>query len=511
MTGRFINNKKILLAAFVVVFFVVACGQFTSLNYSNLPTPGWTPSNLATSTRTIVFISTPTQPEVIFITPTPDPPKPLPTLRAEAENYVVQSGDTLNKIAGRYGISVYAISRANELVNPNLIEIGQVLVIPPPDPDATAPAFKIIPDSEFVYGPSTVDFDIASFIQEQAGYLAYYSEPVDGMPMSGAQVVERIAQEYSVNPRLLLSLLEYQSAWVSQGNPKEETLIYPMRFYDGWRTGLYRQLAWAADNLNHGYYLWRVNSLPILSLADGLVVPMEPTVNSGTVGVQYLFSLLYGRQDWEQAISEGGLSAIFTSLFGYPFDLAVEPLIPDDLVQPAMQLPFEPGEIWSFTGGPHGGWGDGSGWAALDFAPPGDPRGCVLSDAWVAAVADGLVVRSENGAVVQDLSGDGHEQTGWSILYLHIDSHNRVEPGIYLQAGDRIGHPSCEGGISSGTHLHIARRYNGEWIPADQSIPFVMDGWISNGYGSRYNGYLYQDGQVIEALNGRYSANAIQR
>jgi LasA protease len=176
-----------------------------------------------------------------------------------------------------------------------------------------------------------------------------------------------------------------------------------------------------------------------------------------------------------------------------------------------MQLPFEPGEIWSFTGGPHGGWGDGSAWAALDFAPPGGPRGCVLSSSWVVAVADGLVVRSEYGAVVQDLAGDGYEQTGWSILYLHIDSHNRVKAGTFLQAGDPIGHPSCEGGVSSGTHLHIARRYNGEWIPADQSIPFEMDGWISIGYGVEYNGYLTQDGKVVEALNGRFPANDIQR
>jgi LasA protease len=107
-----------------------------------------------------------------FITPTPDPPKPLPTLRADVEGYIVQSGDTLNVIARQYGISVHAISLANDLVNPNLIEVGQVLSIPPPDPDVSAPAFKIIPDSELVYGPSTVDFDIAGFIQDQGGYLS---------------------------------------------------------------------------------------------------------------------------------------------------------------------------------------------------------------------------------------------------------------------------------------------------------------------------------------------------
>ena len=85
-----------------------------------------------------------------------------------------------------------------------------------------------------------------------------------------------------------------------------------------------------------------------------------------------------------------------------------------------MQLPIEAGDAWSFTGGPHGGWADGSAWAALDFAPPGDALGCVDSDAWVTAVADGVVVRSGDGAVIQDLDGDGLEQTGWVVLYMHV-------------------------------------------------------------------------------------------
>jgi LasA protease len=113
-------------------------------------------------------------------------------------------------------------------------------------------------------------------------------------------------------------------------------------------------------------------------------------------------------------------------------------LVPSGLTQPALRLPFETGTVWSFTGGPHGGWGDGSAWAAIDFAPPGESLGCVVSDAWVTAVADGLVVRSAEGVVVQDLDGDGIEQTGWTILYLHVDNSERVNVGEYLHAGERV-------------------------------------------------------------------------
>ncbi len=445
-------------------------------------------------------------------TPTPDAPRQLPGLRTEEEYYVVQVGDTLGEVARRYGVSLEALIQANELINPDLLAVGQELVIPVPEPGATGPGFKIIPDSELVYGPRSADFDIAGFIQSQGGYLARYEDEVEGETLSGAEVVARVAGEYSVNPRLLLAVLEYQSGWLRQNNPQAETLERPLGNKDYWRKGLYLQLAWAANNLNRGFYQWRVNAVGAWVLTDGMTVPIDPTINAGTAGVQSYFALLYDRANWDRVVSEAGLFAVFASLFGYPFDYAVEPLLPAGLTQPPMQLPFEAEQDWAFTGGPHGGWGDGSAWAALDFAPPGEAMGCVLSGAWVTAVADGLVVRSAEGAVVQDLDGDGVEQTGWSVLYMHIDSHQRVAAGTFLQAGERIGHPSCEGGFSTGTHLHLARRYNGEWIPADQDAwAFVLDGWVSSGTGVEYDGFLNRDGEQREAWNGFFPENTIRR
>ncbi len=448
------------------------------------------------------------------ITPTPDAPHPVPDLRTEPDQYTIQPGDTLGQIAQRFNVSLEQLIAANTntLPNPDVLEVGQVIYVPPPDPLNTGPGTKIIPNSELVYGPNTIDFNIASFVERKSGYLTNYLEEINGEFMNGAQIVERVAQNYSVSPRLLLAVLEYQSSWVTNIAPHEDTLDYPMGVYDPWRNGLYRQLSWAADKLNHGYYLWRVNGVAAWVLIDGSVIPVNPTINAGTAGVQHVFSLIYNRENWEKAISADGLLATFTGLFSYPFDLGYEPLLPPDLAQPAMQLPFEQGEVWAFTGGPHGGWDNGSAWAALDFAPPGDALGCVPNDEWVVAATDGFIVRAENGAVIQDLDGDGFEQTGWTILYMHVESRDRVRPGAYVKAGDRIGHPSCEGGLSTGTHLHIARKYNGEWIPADQpDLPFIMDGWVSQGTGELYDGYLVRDGKSIVAWNGRTEENEIQR
>lgn len=445
------------------------------------------------------------------VSPTPDPPRILPTPRLETEQYTVQPNDSLGVIARRYGVALPSLIAANDIHNPDYLEVGQVLTIPPAEPLPPGPDFKVIPDSELVNGPASAGFDLNAFIQERGGYLSQYEEELNGFEYTGSEVVQRIAVEYSVNPRLLLAVLEHRSGWVTQVDPPEETLEYPMLVIDARRPGLYRQLAWAANQLNRGYYLWRINALSSYILADGSVVPASPTLNAGTAGVQNFFSALLNPDEWRQAVGEQGLQATYISLFGYPFDYSVEPIVPAGLTQPPLQLPFEPGDSWSYTGGPHAGWADGSAWAAIDFAPPGPALGCVTHEAWVTAVADGVITYADVGAVVQDLDSDGLWQTGWSILYMHVESRDRIQPGTAVRAGDRIGHPSCEGGVSSGTHLHLARRYNGEWISADGALPFNLDGWVSQGIGNEYDGFLVKDGVVVEAWAGRRDENQISR
>jgi len=309
----------------------------------------------------------------------------------------------------------------------------------------------------------------------------------------------------------LLAVMEYLSGWISKSQPAEETLEYPILYYDPDRAGLYRQLSWAANQLNRGYYLWKVNALSHYALADNGMTPADGSINAGTAGVQQLMAALFDRANWDVAVSEQGVFAAYSRMFGYPFDLAIEPILPADLTQPTMQLPLESGVVWSFTGGPHAGWGDGSAWAAIDFAPPPGAYNCSVSEEWVTAVSGGLVARTETGVVVVDLDGDGLEQTGWTVLYLHVSSQDKVAAGTTLAAGDRVGHPSCEGGVSNGTHLHLARRYNGEWIPADGSLPFVLDGWVSRGAGAEYNGTLELNGATVEAWDRLVPQNQISR
>jgi hypothetical protein len=302
-------------------------------------------------------------------------------------------------------------------------------------------------------------------------------------------------------------LLEYQSGWAT--NPEPFNTEYPIGLLDEFHYGLYRQLTWAANTLNRGYYLWRVNAISTVAFNDGTVAPMDPSINAGTAAIQYFFSQLDDRTTWEKDSSPTGLLLTYYVFFGNPFNYAIEPLVPSTLEQPTMTLPFEKGQTWFFTGGPHGGWDAGSAWAALDFAPPGDNSACLASPLWATAMANGLIVRSSGGAVIQDLDNDGYEQTGWTIFYMHMATDQRVAAGDYLFTGDRVGHPSCEGGLANASHLHVARKYNGEWISADGSLPFVMDGWVSSGTGVEYDGYLSNGDETIEAWDGANDINAV--
>jgi hypothetical protein len=251
-----------------------------------------------------------------------------------------------------------------------------------------------------------------------------------------------------------------------------------------------------------GYYGWREGRQLVIDFEDGQVLRLAPQLNAGSVGLMNAFSYLYDFPTWGTLLyGEEGFLPHFERMFDNPWVRAqsVEPLIPVDTQQPEMVLPFEVGRQWAFTGGPHAAWSAADVWAALDFAPASDVTGCFESDAWVVAAMSGRVVRSGAGVVVIDQDDDGYEQTGWTLLYLHVAEKDRIPVGTWVEVGDRIGHPSCEGGRSTGTHIHLARRYNGEWVPADGPLPFTLSGWEARAGIEAYKGWLTRGTEIIYA------------
>lgn len=449
---------------------------------------------------------------------------PVPVSQEQSgRQYVVRPGDTLSSIAVQYGVTLEALISTNGISNPNIISPGQIIVLPEL-PASTTPDFVILPDNAVVRGPGSREFDVDGFVADQPGYIRSVVEDVFGQMLTGAQIVERVSLEFSVDARLLLALLEHRANWLTEPEPSETLRAYPLGApasplgFD--RNGLYRQLAWAADRINQGYYGWKYGGLQTVEFETGERMTFAASVNAGTVGLQYMLAQYSTSEHWLLEIGPTGLRRTYESFTGDAFASALDRLVPADIAQPEMRLPFAEGEVWFFTGGPHGGWGSGSAWSAIDFAPPDDlttvSSSCYVSEHWVTAVADGVITYSENGIVILDLDGDGDDSTGWSVLYLHLASQGRITAGAQVSAGDPIGRPSCEGGVSTGTHIHIARRYNGEWIPADCSScpstitapPFVLSGWRIFGLvGQEYQGYMTRDGERRIAEQGRLTTD----
>jgi hypothetical protein len=162
--------------------------------------------------------------------------------------------------------------------------------------------------------------------------------------------------------------------------------------------------------------------------------------------------------------------------------------------------------MWYYTGGPHGGWNDGSAWAAVDFVPDEGYLGCQPASTWARAAAPGLVIYSQDGEVMVDLDADDHEETGWVLFYLHVADEGRAPVGTRVKQGDPIGHPSCEGGFSESTHLHFARKFNGEWLAAGGPLPLVLSGWEFHSSGAQYDGTATRNGEERTACECRDAA-----
>jgi hypothetical protein len=469
------------------------------------PTPGMAPTQVpATATPEPQSVpsdspvaAAPEQPSATATLPPVNPSGPM-------DVYQSQGGDTLNILAKRFVLSPEQIVAGVVLPPPDgLIPHNTLLLVPKPPPgEERSPSERSIPDSEVVYGPSTIGFSTLDYVNSQGGFLSTYKEYIlSGGWTTGDQAVERIALENSLSPRIILAIIEYESHWVLGQPTNLAQDEYPLGYVDYHYRGLFRQLMWASGTLSDGYYRWRSGDMNEIIFKDGTHLRLSPFLNAGTAAIQYYFAQTHTRAEWEQAVGPNGFAALYTRMFGPTWERAkaFEPTIPDGLTQPDLSLPFEPGRVWALISGPHSAWEKQGALAAIDLAPGAQVSGCVQNDAWILAPAAGKVVRTAPGVVMLDLDGDGNEQTGWVILFLHVRSDGKALTNQVLQKDDHIGHASCEGGVSTGTHTHIARKYNGEWILAGGVIPFDMDGWIVHDGDLPYKGSMTRGDKTVIA------------
>jgi len=433
-----------------------------------------------------------------MITPLAPTPVPAPTsgrpeyTPGELVDYIAQNGDTLPALAARFNTTIGEIMEANPVIPQDATTMppGFPMKIPIYYLPLWGTAYQSIPDHDFVNGPAQIGFSTSAYLSSTTGWWKNYHAYAGGRTRSGSEIVDYVAANYSISPRLLLAVLEYQGNALTQSEPPIDK--YLLGFHRTYYESPYLQLVIAANTLNNGYYGWRGGTLTEFDLLDQSLMRPDPWQNAASVAIQYYFSRLYSGADYYASIGPDGLARVYNELFGNPWLDSSAINIPGSLQQPALRFPFPAGHIWAYTGAPHTGWGSGQPFAAVDFAPASDTHGCytVTKDLYAIAMADGLVVRSGIDGVVIDLDKDGDERTGWTLFYLHTATEGRILVGTEVRAGDIVGYPSCEGGSSTGTHIHIARKYNGEWVLADGPLGFDLEGWIAHSDGQAYKGTL---------------------
>ena len=484
----FVSMKKRVILVAMIPLLVVSCSLLELINNKAVPINFATRIPFGVTSSALI----PTSANL----PTPE------NIPGQFLDYLAQTGDTLPSVAAHFNTTEAAMRAANPGIplDATTLRPGSALKIPFIDLPSWGSSYKIIPDEYYVNGPLAIKFKTSEFIAQYPGWLKDYHFYAGGLTRPGAEMVDLVALNFSIHPQLLLALLEYQTHALS--DPQPPTSIYTLGYVDVEHEGLYLQLVWAANMLNDGYYSWRSGETISFEKPDGKLEIPYPWQNAATVALQTYF-IDSPLSDYASATGPEGIAATFMNLFGNPWEIN-EPLIPENLKQPDLLLPFQAGERWSLSGGPHSAWGTLEPFAAIDFTPVSHLSGCQPSDNWVVAMADGVIARSEIGILVLDLDGDGDERTGWNIFYLHAASNDRAVVGIRVNAGDKLGHPSCEGrgAWANGTHIHIARKYNGEWIPADGTLAFNLEGWVAHDGITQYMGTLTRGSETITACVG---------
>jgi len=374
-----------------------------------------------------------------------------PALAQEPVRYTVQPGDTLTRIAARFGSTVSEIAATNGLANPNLIYVGQVLLIPA---DASAPS----PGRIHIVQPGETLYRIALRYGTTVERLMALNNLNSPNRIFAGQVL-RIPEEARGAPTVWPSPfveIEVGAAPAVQGR------VFPVR------VRLSEPAALEATFLGVNYPL-----APTAEGGEGLLA--VPAMQAPGV---YPLALTARRSDGQTVRVH-----LQVRVDAGPYGREAIRLPPDrqNLLDPrlireerekvlAACTPFEPERRWSgpfrypvenpevtspfgtrrsYNGGPYTSYHEG-----LDL------RGAIGTP--VYAPADGLV------ALAGPLIVRGNAvilRHGWGVCsgYWHL-SAVAVQAGQRVKAGDLLGYVGNTG-LSTGAHLHWEIRVRG--IPVD--------------------------------------------
>jgi murein DD-endopeptidase MepM/ murein hydrolase activator NlpD len=339
------------------------------------------------------------------------------------------------------------------------------------------------------YEPDFYQPQIQHFLDASPGPLKEMRFQVGRRSHTFADVLVCLSSLYSLNPRLVLALLEQQSHLLSTANPSAEQMALAMGFEEKHRRGVYGQVRWAALEMRLALRDYAVRApaapLPSLVFADGTQRAVSPTISLS----RYVLSRVLAPTTTPDHLPSKleTFRQTYTHLFGDPRTPPTDwPRPSSPFLTRPMERPFRVTSFFDHetpllheNGTTHSFWGQADptlsydGHTGWDYAMQPPDR--------VLAAAAGTVVFAGNSndgcaeparAVILD------HANGYRTLYWHLHTIE-VERGEEVAAGTVLGVAGASG-CAIGPHLHFQVQYLGRDVDPYGWCGLSPDPWTAN-------------------------------
>lgn len=335
---------------------------------------------------------------------------------------------------------------------------------------------------------ATGEFDVQAFLEQQPGVLKSHRDGEN----PASQIIEGYSTYYSLNPRILLALLELVPHLLSEPTPAPELLEHP--FGEHGPTGFTAQIDWAAREIRAGFGPY--SSPPEVRFSDGQRAVLALDQDASLIAVQRF--LAQGRTQLQWTALKDQYQPLFVRLFGVEPEAAT-PTPRPVAGQPFLRLPW-PAVYPAVAGDPlagkpvrmiHSSYFDhvyptvDKGEDGNNFIVTYDNRGAVSYNTHdghdyyfpdrpvgtpIVAAAPGIAyafTARGNGVVIRHQGA----YAGYETVYWHLDAFDqkfkgRIDTGVgvAVQAGAYLGTSGKSGFVVGGAHLHFEVRHNGRQV-----------------------------------------------
>lgn len=352
-----------------------------------------------------------------------------------------------------------------------LVGCGQSLPTPTPAPSPTLPPAKIItlPPAtvrpaligtidgiRFTYEPGWGTLEVQRFLDRQAGPLKTTTLPVGSNRVSLASVLTDQALLYSLNPKVLLTLLEMQAGLVRNPQPTPADWNWAMGNRQSAAAGLGPQLYWVTREL------YRAARDDISAMT---------TTGYGTYALTRLLNQTVDQtgRPWSPDVAKTTFIQTYQDLFDEDPREPLTTLPPPSI--PFLRKPYSGSKVMPSAAFDHEFPLLQKNGSMLSFRGRRDQSAYDSHNGWDYPLAAGtpVLAAAAGRVLVAGFSDDGcatpagavilDHENGYRTLYWHLQTVT-VSAGQRVAAGERIG-TSGNTGCSEGPHLHLGVQYLG--------------------------------------------------